>query len=500
MGTNPLELGKSSLTIEEVHTVATQGLKVVLSDGAKTRIEKAHAFLGEKARSGEVIYGLNTGFGILSNVTVASKDLAKLQVNILRSHAVGVGDPLSIPHARAMVLLRAANLTQGHSGASVDVVQRLIDLLNEGITPWIPEQGSVGASGDLAPLAHLALVLIGEGKAYLEGKLISGKEALEKRGLKPVVLGPKEGLALINGTQFMGALACFAVLEAEQILKLANTTGAMTLEALRGTSVAFDKKIHDLRPHPGQIAVAKVLRDLLETPAKSEIAMSHEGCGRVQDPYSLRCMPQVHGASMDTIRFVREIVEREINSVTDNPLVFVDEGEILSGGNFHGQYLAVATDYLSIAVAELGSISEQRFEKLISPAFSDLPTFLMKEAGLNSGFMIIQYAAASIVSENKTLCHPASVDTIPTNCFKEDHVSMGAWAARKCLKVIDNVRKVLAMELLAAAQGIDLLRPLRSTPKLEEIHATIRKVVPYYEEDAPFYEAVEQVRLLTYQI
>ncbi len=495
-----LELGKAPLTLEQVHLVATQGLKVTLSAGAKTRIQKAHNFLKKKVASGEVIYGVNTGFGILANVQVKSKDLAQLQVNLLRSHAVGVGAPLAEPQVRAMVLLRAANLTQGHSGASVEVVQLLIDLLNHGIAPYIPEQGSVGASGDLAPLSHLALVLIGEGKAFVNGKLMSGKAALASKKLKPVVLGPKEGLALINGTQFMAALATFAVLEAEQLFRIANYSGAMSLEALRGTSIAFDAKIHAIRPHPGQVEVAKIMRELLCNPNKSEIARSHEGCGRVQDPYSLRCIPQVHGATLDTIRFVRSIVEREINSVTDNPLVFVDQDEILSGGNFHGQYLAVAMDYLSIAVAELGSISEQRFEKLVNPAFSDLPMFLMKDAGLNSGFMIIQYSAASIVSENKTLCHPASVDTIPTNVDKEDHVSMGAWAARKCTMVVANVRKVLSMELMAAAQGIDLLRPLKTSKELEKLHAKIRKVVPYFKEDAPFHEAIEDLILLSHEL
>ena len=493
-----LILGQKQLRLEDVFEVAHQKIQVSLSSSAQARIKKAHIFLKKKVQSGEVIYGVNTGFGILSNVRVETKDLEQLQLNLLRSHAVGTGTPLSREKVRAMVLLRAATLTQGHSGTSVEVVQGLLNLLNAEVIPWIPEQGSVGASGDLAPLAHLALVLIGEGKAYVGGKLMSGKKALELKKLKPVKLGPKEGLALINGTQFMAALATFAVLEAEQLMRVANQTGAMSLEALRGTITAFDPKIHQVRPHPGQIEVARVIRNLLSHPKTSEIADSHVDCTRVQDPYSLRCIPQVHGATLETIQFVRTIVEREINSVTDNPLVFVDENQVISGGNFHGQYLAVAMDYLSIAIAELGSISEQRIEKMINPAISELPAFLMKKSGLNSGFMIVQVAAASIVSENKTLCHPASVDTIPTSADKEDHVSMGAWASRKCLMVIDNVRKVLAMELLSAAQGIDLLRPLRSTVGLEKLHAQVRKRVPYFEEDAPFYEAIEELRLLTY--
>jgi histidine ammonia-lyase len=488
-----LEIGKIKLKLEDVFQVAAKNEKVKLSPHAKMRIKKAHDYLIKRSKSGEVIYGVNTGFGILSNVKVEDKDLAQLQLNLLRSHAVGTGEPLSREKVRAMVLLRASTLTQGHSGVSLRLVEALLDLINHDITPWIPEQGSVGASGDLSPLAHLALVLIGEGRAYVNGKLISGKKALELKKLKPVVLRPKEGLALINGTQFMAALATFAILEAERLFRVANISSAMTLEALRGTTTAFDPKIHAVRPHPGQIEVAKILRELLDHPEKSEIANSHADCGRVQDPYSLRCIPQVHGATLETIRFVRETVEREINSVTDNPLVFPKEGEILSGGNFHGQYLALGMDYLSIAMAEIGSISEQRIEKLVNPAISDLPAFLMNKSGINSGFMIVQVAAASIVSENKTLCHPASVDTIPTSADKEDHVSMGAWAARKCLMVLKNVDRVLSMELLAATQGVDLLAPMKTSSKLEKVRKEIRKKVPFFEEDAPFYESIEEM-------
>ena len=491
------ELGKKEITIEDVYGVAKRHIPVRLSAEAKTRIARAHTFLIKKAKSGETIYGVNTGFGILSNVKIEDQDLDQLQLNLLRSHAVGTGRPLFWDQVRAMLFLRAATLTQGNSGVSLALVEALLDLLNHEIIPWIPEQGSVGASGDLSPLAHLALVLVGEGRAYVNGKLVSGKAALKAKGLKPIRLGPKEGLALINGTQFMAALAVFAIGESEQLFRVANLSGAMTIEALRGTSIAFDRKIQEVRPHPGQIEVAKIFRDLLAHPVKSQIAKSHEGCGKVQDPYSLRCIPQVHGPILETIRFARTIVEREINSVTDNPLVFVSENEILSGGNFHGQYLAMAMDYLSIAMAELASISEQRIEKLINPAISDLPAFLMKKSGINSGFMIVQVAAASIVSENKTLAHPASVDTIPTSADKEDHVSMGAWASRKCLMIIQNARRVLSMEMLAACQGIDLLRPLKSTEPLEKIHAQVRRVIPYFEEDAPFYEAIQEMQKLT---
>ncbi len=493
------QIGKKKIKLEEVYLIARQRVHVTLSAEATKRIEKAHRYLIKKAKSGDTIYGVNTGFGILSNVKIEDKDLEQLQLNLLRSHAVGTGRPLFKDQVRAMVFLRAATLTQGNSGVSLKLVQALLDLLNNEIVPWIPEQGSVGASGDLSPLAHLALVLIGEGRAYVDGKLMSGARALKLRKLKPIKLGPKEGLALINGTQFMAALATFAVLESYQLFRVANLSGAMTLEALRGTSIAFDEKIHQVRPHPGQIEVARIFRDLLEHPKKSKIARSHVGCEKVQDPYSLRCIPQVHGASLETLRFVKDIVEREINSVTDNPLVFPDHDQILSGGNFHGQYLALAMDFLAIAMAEMGSISEQRIEKLINPAISDLPAFLIKKSGINSGFMIVQVAAASIVSENKTLCHPASVDTIPTSADKEDHVSMGAWASRKCLMVVANVRRVLSMEMLAATQGIDLLRPLTTTSKLESIHAQVRQKVPYFEEDAPFYEAIQAIQKLTYE-
>jgi histidine ammonia-lyase len=491
------ELGQKPLTIEDVYSIARHGVRVNLSTAAKARITKAHQYLIKKSKSGDTIYGVNTGFGILSNVRIEAKDLEQLQLNLLRSHAVGTGRALFKDQVRAMLFLRAATLTQGNSGVSLNLVQALLNLLNHDVIPWIPEQGSVGASGDLSPLAHLALVLVGEGKAYVDGKLMSGKRALQNKKLKPIVLGPKEGLALINGTQFMAALAVFAIGESEQLFRVANLSGAMTLEALRGTVTAFDKKIHAVRPHPGQIEVAGIFRKLLGAGKKSEIALSHEGCGRVQDPYSLRCIPQVHGPILDTIRFVRTIVEREINSVTDNPLVFVNEDEILSGGNFHGQYLAMGMDYLAIAMAELASISEQRIEKLINPTISELPAFLMKKSGINSGFMIVQVAAASIVSENKTLAHPASVDTIPTSADKEDHVSMGAWASRKCLMVIHNVRRVLSMEMLAACQGIDLLRPLKTTQALEAVHAEVRTKIPYFTEDAPFYEAIREMQNFT---
>jgi histidine ammonia-lyase len=396
-----------------------------------------------------------------------------------------------------MMLLRAAALAIGHSGVSLRLVEQILRLLNQGVCPLIPSQGSVGASGDLAPLSHLALVLIGEGRARVQGREVSGREALRIAGLKPLRLGPKEGLALINGTQFMTAIGALTLLDAEHLADVADAAGALTVEALRGTETAFEPEIHAVRPHPGQKRVASNMRKLLLSGGgKSGIALSHEGCGKVQDPYSLRCIPQVHGASRDTLAFARQVLEREINSVTDNPLIFPAEKKILSGGNFHGQIVAIAMDALAIAVAELASISEQRIEKLVNPAISELPAFLTKNGGLNSGFMIVQVAAASIVSENKTLCHPASVDSIPTSADKEDHVSMGAWAAVKASRVLANSRRVLAMELLAAAQGIDFLRPLKTSAVLEKVLRRIRKRVPRADVDRSFHEDLKYLERL----
>lgn len=484
-----LKVGERPLTLEEVREVALEGRRVELSQSAREKVERAHRFLRERLESGATFYGINTGFGMLSNVRIKDEELETLQYNLLRSHACGMGPYLDDGASRAMVLLRAANLAIGHSGVSLNLVEALLALLNRGVCPLIPEQGSVGASGDLAPLAHLALVLIGEGKARVNGKELSGAQALQSAGLKPIQLGPKEGLALINGTQFMTAIGALNLLDAEYLCDLADLAGAMSVEAMRGTETAFEPEIHSVRAHAGQVKTAQRVRALLLDGAeKSEIAKSHENCGKVQDPYSLRCIPQVHGASRDALAYIRGILEREINSVTDNPLLFPEQNKILSGGNFHGQYVSMAMDLLSIAMAEIASISEQRIEKLVNPVISDLPAFLTSKGGLNSGFMIVQVAAASIVSENKTLCHPACVDTIPTSADKEDHVSMGAWAARKAARVVTNTRRVLAMELLAAAQGIDFLRPLRSSEAIEKAHRQIRKKVPRLDEDRVFHD------------
>jgi histidine ammonia-lyase len=491
-----LKLGLKPLTLENVREVAMDGRRVELSPAARKKIRASWEFLQTKVRSGDTFYGINTGFGLLSNVRIEDKDIETLQYNLLRSHSVGVGPCLEDEYVRAMLLLRAANLALGYSGVSLQLVEQILAVLNAGVCPLIPEQGSVGASGDLAPLAHLALVLIGEGRARYRGKEYSGAEALKKAGLKPIRLGPKEGLALINGTQFMAAIGVLNLLQAEYLCDAADLIAAMTVEAVRGTATAFEPEIQEVRPHPGQIHVAKRVREIMLSGGKSEIARSHANCQKVQDPYSLRCIPQVHGASRDSLQFVRQVLEREINSVTDNPLVFPESGKILSGGNFHGQILAIAADLLSIAVAELANISERRIDKLVNPALSDLPAFLTKQGGLNSGFMIVQYAAASIVSENKTLCHPASVDSIPTSADKEDHVSMGAWGARKAARVVANTRRVLAMELLTAAQGIDLLRPLRSSRRLEVAHAQVRKKIPRLDADRIFHDDIVYLETL----
>lgn len=485
-----LRLGARPLKLEEVWEVALSGRKVELAPVAVKRISRSRNYLQKRIQSGETIYGVNTGFGSLSSVRIPEEEIEALQVNLLRSHAAGIGDPISDESVRAMLLLRANTLAQGYSGVRPELVEQILLLLNRRVHPIVPEQGSVGASGDLAPLAHLALPLIGEGRVRYRGRVMAAATALRSAKIKPIRLSAKEGLALINGTQFMTAIGSLAALEAENLLSIADLSGAMSLEAVRGTVDAFDSEIHRVRPHPGQIASAAHLRKILSSGGASEISKSHEDCGEVQDPYSFRCMPQVHGAARDAFAFVRTVLERELNAVTDNPLVFPEKNKILSGGNFHGQYVAMAMDFLSIAVAELASISEQRLEKLINPAFSKLPAFLTDRGGIHSGFMIVQVAAASIVSENKTLCHPASVDSIPTSADKEDHVSMGAWAARKAARVVANTRRVLAMELAAAAQGLDLLRPLRSSPRIERLHQTIRKRVKKVNGDRVFHEDI----------
>jgi len=435
--------------------------------------------------AGETVYGVSTGFGKFADRVIPPEALEALQRNLIMSHSVGVGDPLSEDVVRAMIVLRVAALARGYSGIRPETVQALLDMLNAHVVPVIPSKGSVGASGDLAPLAHLALVLIGEGEAFWNSDRLPGGEALSRAQLKPVRLTAKEGLALVNGTQQMTALGALVTAGAENVLEVADIAGALSLEAVRGTNRAFDPRIQRARPHAGQIAAAAHLRELTE---QSEIMASHRfDDHRVQDPYSLRCMPQVHGASRDAIAYVRRVIEVEMNSATDNPLVFAEDGDVISGGNFHGQPVALALDFAAIALAEIASISERRIEAMLDPNFSELPPFLTMHAGVDSGYMVSQYTAAALVSENKVLAHPASVDSIPTSANQEDHVSMGVTAALKAREILRNVETVLAIELLCAAEGIDFRRPLRSSSRLEAVHALIRSQLPRLDSDRPLY-------------
>ncbi len=442
----------NGLSLEEVSEVAALRRQVDLSDTARSQIADSRKIVEQMLEDGSVVYGITTGFGKFKDVYIPPEDSLKLQKNFLLSHAVGVGPNLSISETRATMLLRANALAKGYSGIRKRVVGLLMDMLNKGVHPLIPEQGSVGASGDLAPLAHLALVLIGEGEAEYNGKVYDGREALNRAGLKPVILQAKEGLALTNGTQVMTAIGSLVLKEALDLAKIADIIGAMTLEALLGTKAAFDPQVHKIRPHPGQTASAKNLRTLV---ADSDLMESHKNCGMVQDAYSLRCMPQVHGATRQALDHARTVLEIEINSATDNPLIF--ESGVISAGNFHGQPIALVMDYVAIALSELANISERRTERLVNPSLSNgLPPFLILNGGLNSGFMIAQYTAAALVSENKSLAHPASVDSIPTSANQEDHVSMGTIGARKARSILKNLKYVLAIELLCATQGIDL--------------------------------------------
>ncbi|HKX33650.1 MAG TPA: histidine ammonia-lyase [Blastocatellia bacterium] len=490
-----IELDGESLTLAQTESVA-EGEAVTLSGGARQKIEQSRQFVEEIIQREEVVYGINTGFGALSEVTIPTHRLRELQINLVRSHACGVGEPLPERVVRAMMLHRANVLAKGFSGCRLTVVETLIDLLNRGVHPVIPSRGSVGASGDLAPLAHLALVAIGEGAAVYHGEKLPGGEALRQAGLNPLQLEAKEGLALLNGTQAMTATGGLALRAAERLTEAADVIGAMTLEALKGTPVAFDEKIQAVRPHRGQAESARRLRELI---TDSEIRESHRDRvvdPRVQDAYALRCMPQVHGAVRDAIAHARQIVEIEINSATDNPLVFADQREILSGGNFHGEPISLTLDYAAIAVADLGTIAERRVERLVNPSLSGLPAFLSPHPGTNSGLMIAQVAAASLIAENNVLAHPASVTNLPTSANKEDHVSMGMTAALKFMQVVKNVETILAIELLCAAQGLEFLKPLKPSPKLQEVHRRVRERVPPLDHDVQLSGYIETLAQL----
>jgi histidine ammonia-lyase len=459
-----LNMDGRTLTIAQVEEVAAGRLQVQLDDEARARIIASRRVVDEILDSGQVAYGINTGFGKLAEVRIPSEQLCRLQLNLLRSHACGVGEPFPEPVVRAMLLLRANVLATGHAGCRPVIVERILDLLNRGVHPVVPSQGSVGASGDLAPLAHLALVLIGEGEAIYRDQLLPGAQALEQAGLTPVDLAAKDGLALINGTQASAAVAALACARARRLVAAADVVCALTLEALGGTDAAFDAAVHQARPHPGQGESAARIWQMLQG---STLRESHRDCGRVQDAYSLRCSPQVHGAARDALGHTCRVLEIELSSATDNPMVFSD-GRIISGGNFHGAPLAAVFDYLSIALTDLASISERRMARLVDTSLSGLPAFLTPDPGLCSGFMMMQVSAAALVSECKTLAHPAAVDSIPTSAGQEDHVSMSTWGARKLARIVEMLNQVLAMEYLAAAQGVEQHRPLRSSAALEQ--------------------------------
>ncbi len=493
-----IKLDGDTLTLDALARVAAGGAKVSLADGVREKIQRSRAVVEAALDSGRAVYGVNTGFGRLSEVAIPRESIEALQLNLIRSHACGVGAPLSCEETRAVTLLRANVLAKGFSGVRPLVVDQLLALLNHGIHAVIPEQGSVGASGDLAPLSHLALVLLGEGEAEMGGEVISGAEALSRAGLQPITLAAKEGLALNNGTQVSTGIGALLLLRAERAVAAADVAGAMSLEGLRGTPDAFHPALQRVRAHPGQIASAERLRSLLEG---SEIRESHRADDpRVQDAYSLRCMPQVHGAAGNALAYIRSVLEVEANSATDNPLIFPDEdgGLILSGGNFHAQPIAQVMDLLAIALTDLASISERRIERLVNPDLSGLPAFLTRKPGLSSGMMLAQITAAALVSENKVLSHPASVDSIPTGASKEDHVSMGPGAATKARKVLRNTEMVLGIELMCAAQALEFLKPLKPGRGVARAYDLVRERIPPLAEDrvlAPDIEAAgEMVR------
>ncbi|HEU0224107.1 MAG TPA: histidine ammonia-lyase [Steroidobacteraceae bacterium] len=478
-----LTLKPGAISLAQLRRVARGGDPVALADGWRGPVEASLAAVAKRLADGEALYGINTGFGKLARTLVPEDALATLQLYIVRSHAAGVGEPLADSTVRLILVLKAASLARGFSGVRPVVIERLLACVNAGILPLVPSQGSVGASGDLAPLAHLSLALIGEGRVRVRGREMDSDAALEAAGIEPLVLGPKEGLALLNGTQVSTALALEGLFAAEDLLAGSIIAGAMCVDAALGSRTPFDARIHNVRGQPAQIAVAAAYRAVL---GESEIGRSHEHCDRVQDPYSLRCQPQVAGACLQQVENAARTLMLEANGVSDNPLVFGAEGDVLSGGNFHAEPVAFAADGLALALAEIGALSERRIAMLIDDSLSQLPAFLVKEGGLNSGFMIAQVTAAALASENKSLAHPASVDSLPTSANQEDHVSMATFAARRLAPMAENTRGILAIELLAAAQGIDFRRPMKSSPTLERAHALLRAKVPFYDHDRHF--------------
>jgi histidine ammonia-lyase len=491
--TTAVSLTGDDLTLADVWAVAVDGAAAELSEEGRAKLQRARELVEQAAResSGEHTYGINTGFGRFVSKTIPPELAEELQLRLLRSHSCGVGEPYPREVVRAAMLLRANALAKGYSGARPETVELLLECLNRGVTPVVPSRGSVGASGDLAPLAHLALPLVGEGRAVVDGETLAGGAALARAGLEPVVLRAKEGLALINGTQFMTAIGALALVRARRLARTADVACALSLEALQGSRTSFLPEVHELRPLPGQQASAANILRLLEG---SAILEAHRWCDKVQDAYSLRCAPQVHGACRDLLAYAEATLDVELNAATDNPLVFVERGELVSNGNFHGQPLAFALDAVAMALAELASISERRVERLTNPSLSDgLPAFLTHDGGLNSGFMIPQYVAAALVSENKVLCHPASVDSIPTSAGQEDHVSMGNASALTCWQVLANAERALAIELLAAAQGVEFLAPLEPGAGVRCAHDFVRTLSATLVEDRPLAEDIEAV-------
>ncbi|MDD6466573.1 MAG: histidine ammonia-lyase [Erysipelotrichaceae bacterium] len=478
------------LTIDQVKQVARDRARVVLSMEARQRILEAEKMVQRYVEEERVSYGITTGFGKFADTYISKEDTGMLQRNLIMSHACGVGDILEEEVVRAIMLLRLNSLAQGYSGIRLSTFETLLEMLNKDVYPLVYEKGSLGASGDLCPLAHLALVLIGEGEAFVDGKRVSGKEAMEHAGITPVSLIAKEGLALINGTQAMCAVGVLTLYDALQLSKCADMAVAMSMEALHGIIDAFDLRVHRVRPHQGQIHTAENVLHLLENSEN----ITRQGEARVQDAYSLRCTPQVHGACKDAIAHVKDKLEIEINSVTDNPILFVEDGDAISGGNFHGESVALAFDYLGIALSEIANISERRLEKLVNPAISHgLPAFLTNHGGLHSGFMIVQYSAAALVSENKVLAHPSSVDSIPSSANQEDHVSMGTIGAMKARKILRNAQNVIAMELLAACQGVDILEHDTLGKGTQCVYDCVRRVVDYIDEDVVMYPNIHKV-------
>lgn len=480
-----VELTIEGLTIDRLGEILSSGAKIHLNDTTKEKIQKCRAYLNQKLSNGdEVFYGINTGFGSLCNTVISKDELSQLQENLVKSHACGLGDEVPSEIVKIMLLLKVQGLSYGHSGVALETVQRLIDFYNEDIIPVVYKEGSLGASGDLAPLAHMSLPLLGLGEVYHNGVKRSSVDVLKEKNWQPLTLQSKEGLALLNGTQFMSAHGCWALLKAKKLSDMADVIGAISLEAFDGRKEPFTPEVHEVRGHAGQIATAKRLRELLEG---SELI--NQPKVNVQDPYSFRCMPQVHGASKDAIANAEAIFTTEINSVTDNPTIFPDQDMIVSAGNFHGQPLAIQADYLSIALAELGSISERRIYKLIGGT-RNLPSFLVAKSGINSGFMIAQYAVAGVASKNKTLCTPASVDTIDSSQGQEDHVSMGANAVVKLCEVVANLEKILGVELLTACQALDFRGAEKTSPSLKEVYTQFRNEVAFIDEDLYMHEAM----------